>query len=240
MLFQVLPAEPSDIPEIAVIHHDAFAEDPIVGLLMPDVKPDLKNEYDLQYYKKTFANAHLTGSVMHKAVDTETGKIVAFAKWVYPYTLTPEQKTEKEKLDLSRSYPEGTNVELYEDFFKQLDAKRELYTNEEKDYWEENPRVTRPAHPPVLHILVVAPQYQRRGLGTLLIREGLAAADRDSAQTYVEASAKGLALYQRHGWEIMDSIKMDMTPHGGNGIAVEELMTRQPGTGIGGTTAAVS
>lgn len=38
----------------------------------------------------------------------------------------------------------------------------------------------------------------------------------------------------------MDSIKMDMTPHGGNGIAVEELMTRQPGTGIGGTTAAVS
>ncbi|KAL9003663.1 MAG: hypothetical protein Q9188_003486 [Gyalolechia gomerana] len=219
MPFQVLPAQPSDIPEIAIIHHDAFADDPIIGRLMCDVKPDLKNEYDKKYYENTFAHMHLTGSVMHKAIDTEKGKIAAFAKWVYPYTLTPEQKAEKEKIDLSRSYPKGTNVELYENFFEQLDKKRKHYTDEERDYF--------------LHILIVSPAYQRRGLGTMLIQEGLAAADRDGAKIYVEASSKGLNLYLRHGWKIVDDIKMDMTPYGGKGMAIEELMIRQPGVGVG-------
>lgn len=73
MPFQVLPAEPSDIPEIAVIHHDAFKDDPIVGRLQCDVKPELKHEHDKQYYEKAFAQKHLTGSVMHKVIDTETG-----------------------------------------------------------------------------------------------------------------------------------------------------------------------
>lgn len=161
MPFQVLPAQPSDIPEIVVIHNAAFDEDPIIGRLMCDVDPGLKDEYYRQYYEKTFTNAHLTGSVMHKAIDTESGKVVAFAKWVYPYTLSPSQAAEKAKLDLSRSYPVGTNVPLYENFFEQLDAKRKIYTNEEKDYF--------------LHILIVSPPHQRRGLGGLLIREGLTA-----------------------------------------------------------------
>lgn len=144
-------------------------------------------------------------------------KIVAFAKWTYPYTLTAEQKAEKGQLNLSRSYPEGTNEEAYELFFTQLDAKREEHMDDEKDYF--------------LHILIVSPDHQRRGLGTMLIREGLAAADRDNARTYIEASPKGLGLYIRHGWKIIDTIKMDMTPYGGNGMAVEELLIREPGAG---------
>ncbi|KAL8939341.1 MAG: hypothetical protein Q9216_003405 [Gyalolechia sp. 2 TL-2023] len=217
MPFQVLPAEPSDIPEIAVIHHDAFNEDPIIGRLMCDVEPNLKNEYDRQFYEKMFAHRHLTGSVLQKAIETETGKLAAFAKWVYPYTLTPEQQAEKEKIDLSRSYPEGTNVELYENFFEQLDTKRKHYTDDDATYF--------------LHILIVSPEYQRRGLGTMLMREALAAADRDGAKAYVEASPKGLALYQRLGWRVVDTIKMDMTRYGGKGMAIEELMIRQPGAG---------
>ncbi|KAL8837230.1 MAG: hypothetical protein Q9170_002603 [Blastenia crenularia] len=217
MPFQVLPASASDIPEIAVIHHDAFKDDPIIGYLMRNVKLEVKQAYDKQYFEKSFTRMDLTGSVCHKVVDTETGKIAAFAKWKYPYTLTPEQEAEKEKLDLSRSYPEGTNVELYESFFHQLDAKRKQYMDDKKDYF--------------LHILIVSPQFQRRGLGTMLIREGLAAADRDKAKAYIEASPKGLELYQRHGWKIVDTIRMDMSPYGGPKDAVEELLIREPGAG---------
>ena len=84
----------------------------------------------------------------------------------------------------------------------------------------------------VLHLLVVHPSYQRQGLGSLLIREGLAAADRDIARTYIEASPAGLELYKRHGWVQVDEIVLDMSLYGGHGMANERVMMREPGVGI--------
>ncbi|KAL8789430.1 MAG: hypothetical protein Q9213_001187 [Squamulea squamosa] len=218
MPFQVLPAEASDIPDIVAVHQAAWVDDPIVGRLMPDVDPKAKYDYDLDFYQKRFDSKTLTGSVMHKVVDTDTGKLVAYARWKYPYTLTPEQQAEKDKLDLGRSYPPGTNEELYEQFFGRIDTLRQKYLDEEKEYF--------------LHILIVSPEYQRKGLGTMLIREGLAAADRDNARTYIEASPKGLGLYKKHGWKEVDEIVMDMRPHGGTGMATEKCLIREPGAGV--------
>ncbi|KAI4123441.1 MAG: hypothetical protein LQ341_007202 [Variospora aurantia] len=217
MPYQVLPADPSDIPHIANIHHEAFEEDPILGRLMCDVPRESKYVFDQRFYEKAFAQRHLTGSIFYKVVDTETENLVAFAKWVYPYTLTSEQEAEKAKLDLERSYPEGTNVALYEHFFRTLDTKRGKNMEEGKDYF--------------LHILAVSPNHQRRGLGKMLIQQGLAAADKDNARAYVEASAKGLGLYKKHGWKEIDYIEMDMRPHGGDRIEREELLMREPMTG---------
>ncbi|KAL8766853.1 MAG: hypothetical protein Q9209_006511 [Squamulea sp. 1 TL-2023] len=242
MPFEVHPAEASDIPDIVAIHQVVWVDDPIVGRLMPNVDPKAKYDYDVDFYKKKFDSRTLTGAVMHKVVDTDTGdcnlsqhgipeidvvtsltnvdgrKLVAFARWKYPYTLTPEQQAQKDKLDLSRSYPPGTNEELYEQFFGRLDTLRQRYLDEAEEYF--------------LHILIVSPAYQRKGLGTMLIREGLAAADRDKVRTYVEASPKGLGLYKKHGWKEVDEIVIDMRPHGGTGIATEKCLIREPGAGI--------
>ncbi|KAL8926238.1 MAG: hypothetical protein Q9172_001880 [Xanthocarpia lactea] len=215
MPFKVLPAEATDIPDIVAIHQVTWDNDPIVSRLFPNVDPKTQYDYDVDFYKKKFDTKDLTGSVMHKVVETESGKLVAYAKWKYPYTLTAEQQAEKDKLDTSRSYPPGTNVELYEQFFGRLDTLREKYLDEEKDYF--------------LHILIVSPQYQRQGLGTMLIREGLANADRDNARTYIEASPMGLGLYKKHGWKEIDDILIDMRPHGGTGIASEKILMREPG-----------
>ncbi|KAL9629199.1 MAG: hypothetical protein Q9204_005410 [Flavoplaca sp. TL-2023a] len=218
MAFKVLPAEVSDIPDIVAVHQASWVNDPIIGRLMPDVDPKVKYDYDLGYYKNKFETKALSGSVMHKVVETETGKLVAFAKWKYPYSLTPEQQAEKARLDLNRSYPPGTNEQLYEQFFGRLDTLRKKYLDEEKDYF--------------LHLLIVLPSYQRQGLGTMLIREGLAAADRDNARTYIEASPMGLGLYKKFGWKEIDDIVIDMRPHGGTGIASEKCLMREPGAGI--------
>lgn len=83
-----------------------------------------------------------------------------------------------------------------------------------------------------LHILAVLPFHQRQGLGSILIREGLAAADRDSARTYIEASPAGLGLYKRFGWKEVETIHIDMTPHGGTGTATEHCMIREPRAGM--------
>ena len=63
---------------------------------------------------------------------------MAFARWQYPYTLTPEQKAEKDEKDEKRKryneFPEGSNKELQEDFFKQLVEGRKRFIVPEKTY----------------------------------------------------------------------------------------------------------
>ena len=71
-------------------------------------------------------------------------KLLAFAKWQYPYTLTPEQKAEKAQLDrveeLEHPFPEGSNRELYEVFFAALREKKAKWLDGSKDYckWESS------------------------------------------------------------------------------------------------------
>ena len=67
---------------------------------------------------------------------------MAFARWQYPYTLTPEQKAEKEEKDAYRKryhqFPEGSNEELQKEFFRQLVEGRKRFIVPEKTYCECN------------------------------------------------------------------------------------------------------
>ncbi|KAI4102254.1 MAG: hypothetical protein L6R37_004504 [Teloschistes peruensis] len=233
MVFEVVAAEPSDIPAIASMHIAAFKEDPIMGHLMPKATYQDQYDYFANFYRKSFAEKQLTGSVFRKVVETETGKLVGFSKWKYAYSLTPEQQAEKKKLDTKRTYPEGTNVALYEQFFGELDNLRKKNCDEYKDYCKPPSRHRFAMAPAncytVLHLLIIDPAYQRKGLGTMLIRESLAAADRDNARAYVEASPKGLGLYKKYGWKECDEIVVDMRHHGGTRVCSEMCLMREPG-----------
>ena len=84
---------------------------------------------------------------------------------------------------------------------------------------------------PVLHILAVHPSYQRRGLGAILIRPGLEAADKAGAKTFIEAFSFGLPLYLKHGWEPVDEMVIDIRPHGGHKVTRQKLLIREPKAG---------
>ena len=62
----------------------------------------------------------------------------------------------------------------------------------------------------------------------MLIKAGLDLADRDYAHTYIEASAKGLSLYLRHGWEPVGATTIDMRKYGGTEVVVEKTLIRKP------------
>ena len=176
--------------------------------------------------------------------------MVAFSKWQFPHTLTEQQQAKKKTLGQDNHFgddaPEGYNYKLSCDFFEMIEKKHEKWVDDSKDYGK-HPRSFETAgriivrsitcasasqliDPSlVLHILAVSPHHQRKGLGALLIRDGLSLVDKHNARTYIEASPVGLQLYQRHGWKLIDDISIDMTPYGGTGGASEKILMRAPG-----------
>jgi ribosomal protein S18 acetylase RimI-like enzyme len=56
-----------------------------------------------------------------------------------------------------------------------------------------------------LMLVGVDPELQGRGVGSAIIREGLARADRESRPCYLETSeARNLGLYERHGFAVLE------------------------------------
>jgi GNAT superfamily N-acetyltransferase len=55
---------------------------------------------------------------------------------------------------------------------------------------------------PDLLILVVDPAFQRRGLGKLLLQDGLERAHRAGFPVFLSASPKGVPLYKSLGFEV--------------------------------------
>lgn len=58
--------------------------------------------------------------------------------------------------------------------------------------------------------LVVHPEYQRMGIGHELLRWGLAKADEEQVECWIDASPFGLGLYKKFGWEEVGYVEMDL------------------------------
>ena len=71
MAYTILPATPADLPDIVAIHHAAFADDPFIGQLMPDVSPELKRSHDMHFFTRQFEMSGFNGLRFRKAVDGE-------------------------------------------------------------------------------------------------------------------------------------------------------------------------
>ena len=76
-----------------------------------------------------------------KLVDEETGKIVAWSRWQFPFVLSADEKKrreerekEKEIEDGSGTWPEGAIVENCERFFGATKAAQDKFLNSEEMY----------------------------------------------------------------------------------------------------------
>lgn len=78
----------------------------------------------------------------------------------------------------------------------------------------------------VLNILVVSPDYQGRGIGSLLIRDGLEEVDGMWLPAWLGATDAALPLYKKVGFEVDKVFEFDMTPYGGEGLTKHTLMIR--------------
>ena len=85
--------------------------------------------------------------------------------------------------------PEGANKEFFGYFFSTADAHKNTLPIKGL---------------PELEMLDVSPEYQRRGIGKLLVGEMLKGVDAREERSYVHSSRMGKGLYQQLGWKALD------------------------------------
>lgn len=72
-----------------------------------------------------------------------------------------------------------------------------------------------------LFILVVSPECQRQGIGTILLEDGLKEADELGLQCVLGASPEGLGLYKKHGFSEFKNMSLNLWEYeGGEGMGV--------------------
>jgi GNAT superfamily N-acetyltransferase len=171
---------------------------------------------------------------MRKAATTD-GRIVGFAYWKFYYEprIVPPER-EKSLF----AWPEGANPELCEAVFARADRIRDAALGGKR--YAGMLRLLDQSwacggflfffqiliFALALNVLVVSPEYQRRGIGALLIHEGLEEADKNNLPVWLGASEPALKLYKRVGFQADEVIEVDMRKYGGNTIETHTSMTR--------------
>ena len=82
--------------------------------------------------------------------------------------------------------------------------------------------------PKVAHLLATDPSYQRKGLASRLLSHVLAIADQEKRKCYIEATKAGFPVYYKLGFREVDVLEIDMKPCGGDFVAFNTLMIREP------------
>jgi predicted N-acetyltransferase YhbS len=80
----------------------------------------------------------------------------------------------------------------------------------------------------VLSYMHVLPEYQRRGLGQLLMEQALKDADRDGAQAFLLATDAGKRLYEKFGFRSLEVKELDFMDLGASGKRNTTAQIREP------------
>lgn len=79
-----------------------------------------------------------------------------------------------------------------------------------------------------LQLLAIDPRFHRRGVGSLLLRHGLARTDERGLPVYVAAGQNAKALYERFGFEVRGGYGLDCREYGGRSSGEHWCMVRRP------------
>ncbi|KAF2847313.1 hypothetical protein T440DRAFT_471204 [Plenodomus tracheiphilus IPT5] len=140
-----------------------------------------------------------------KAIDAESGQMIAFAKWhIYETAATSSRPL---------NFGPGRNVDACMAFFGPLVEKK-------KQLLGESPHL-------YLHMLHTDPAFQGRGAGRLLVQWGTHRADELSLPAYLESSPAGHHLYEKQGFKDVETLQIDLSPWDGP-LYEHALMIRNP------------
>ncbi|KAK3715829.1 hypothetical protein LTR37_006812 [Vermiconidia calcicola] len=196
MTVTISPLTEKEIPDFVHVELEAFRSHPRIPMLWRRGYTDDVYEFYSASKKDSFQDPECR---FVKAVDDETGKIIAASEWTF--ALDPAESAEKEPVDSPPSnWPIDGNWELRRFFNLNL----EKWVNE---WLAGKPYIK-------LEILVTDPLFQGRGAGTALLAWGVEQADALECRIALESTPAGLSLYKRFGFWEADIIKADMKQFG--------------------------
>lgn len=80
----------------------------------------------------------------------------------------------------------------------------------------------------LLHVIGTRAGHARRGVGAISMKWGTDKADELGLQLYLEGSPKGVGLYKRWGFEVVDTLPFDARKHGYPDSLTHVCMLRPP------------
>ncbi|KAF7889913.1 uncharacterized protein EAF02_002328 [Botrytis sinoallii] len=171
-----LPVTKADLPRIALLEHLAFEEDEFSDLAFGRERGSSEAlKMRERQFEKFLDKAERGGEEEGDGIKGDVGSLTG---------LEEEEKMRiKTKEELEEIWGKGSNVQLCEDVFVRGAEYMLRACGGEK--WLK------------LNILVIHPSHQRRGIGTLLLEQGLKLADEKSLQVLLGASPWGIGLYRK-------------------------------------------
>lgn len=77
-----------------------------------------------------------------------------------------------------------------------------------------------------LALFFVHPEYQRKGIGSLLLKWGKNKADEAGAKIWLTSTPQAMPVYEKNGWKVRDTYEIDLEKYGGQGNYVRYWMLR--------------
>lgn len=206
------PMTPPDAPAQTALMNAAFGPDLMSVFYPTGCPPDAAAHMTAENVKTIQkAAAHPDELLFVKAVEAD-GQVVATAKWEIHARPRTEAELDREEEEGHRDPPPGANAEAMGAFFGELGRKR-------REIFGGEPYM-------LLSILVVHPGHQRKGLGAMLLENGLRRADELGLRAYLESSPKGKGLYAKWGFEEVGVMDFDAREWGRDENVVHTLMIR--------------
>lgn len=234
----LLPASAPDFYPIAALEAHVFYSEEFSAVAFGPTRDSREN---LLLREKTLASQPKekgSKNVITKAVilkESGEEELVGAAGWSFHLTredgvvngeIGEEGIGDGEGEKKENGWGEGANVKLCEDVF--LGAEKHIARSTEgRNYASEFYSPFPSSHPRLtdgieLNTLVVSPEYQRRGIGKLLIEDGLKEADRLGLQAVLGASKEGLGLYKKHGFTEFEVMEVRLWEYeGGEGMGLD-------------------
>jgi len=209
--FVAVEATVSDLPAFLDISNAAFENSPFMRATYPPERAHLTTPEDLRAWQlRRMGQTHQNDqAVAFKVIAHDSAPelrtVVAYSVWYspeYDWNKTSHRKQHAPIVDTSvpasdsdRDHTEDDDPRPACQDPESSKLQQAALDKMRKDVWGEPPQKFW-----YLAALAVHPNYQRRGIASMLLKWGLDAADRDGLPLYLEASQSGKPVYSRHGF----------------------------------------